>query len=319
VRNGLKPEDRLAAIHAGESSSLTVELHNLQTARELASERRSAQGGKSLPLEIPSYLDTPDGQIYSVLHASQAERRGTLLTCGPFGAERERAYLSMVRWARTLACDGFDALRFDYRGIGESSGRFREMNLASWRDDAERCAMGLYESAPEVPLILHGVRLGCLVAAELFASGIGDGLLLWAPPSCAREHLRDTLRHNLISQLLNEPDAPRRTREEQIAALEAGEPLNVDGYAWTAGLWNDAAKHPLVVPAAGDRRPWHALHGRSSAASALENLTPSRTEMVDAEDFWGTSSMLLVPRVDGYFQASRRWLGESGLWDPRIA
>jgi alpha/beta superfamily hydrolase len=259
--------------------------------------------------ELARYDDTLDEQIYSVLHAAKTPRKGAVLICGPFAAERERAYLSLVQWSRTLAAQGFDALRFDYRGIGESTGRFEEMTTSRWREDAELCAAHLSEASRGVPLILHGVRFGALLAAELFAAHVGDALLMWAPPASATELLRDTLRHNLISQRFNDPDAPGRTRDEQIAAIEAGELVNVDGYSWSADLWRDAQQHPLIVPAEDERRPWIALHTRRTAGSGSQL---ARAETIEAGDFWGTSSMLLVPHVEGFVDASLRWLGESG-------
>ena len=80
-------------------------------------------------LETPRYFDFADGQIYTVTHAALRPRRGTVLLCGPFGVERERAYMTLVQWARTLASRGFEVMRFDYRGHGESTGSFEDMTL----------------------------------------------------------------------------------------------------------------------------------------------------------------------------------------------
>jgi alpha/beta superfamily hydrolase len=276
--------------------------------------------GPAVPaLEIPAYYTHADGQIYSVLHKAPGGRRGAVLVCGPFGAERERAYVSLATWARTLAARGFDTLRFDYRGIGESSGRFEEQTLSHWREDAELCAARLSALAGDVPLILQGVRLGGIIAAELFAAGIGDALLLWAPPASACELLRETMRHDLIAQRFNDPRMPARTREAQLLALESGERVNIDGYSWSRELWRDAQEHALIVPSDLDPRPWSVLCTRTSSVCAGRAMPSVRLETVDAEDFWGTSSMLIVPRIDGFFRASLRWLDECRLWSGRIS
>lgn len=244
------------------------------------------------PVESAQFFDLADDQIYTVTHAAAGARRGAVLLCGPFGVERERAYLTIVHWARRLAAQGFEVMRFDYRGQGESTGVFEEMTLRRWREDAARCAAGLSEAARGEPLVLQGIRLGALIAAELFASSVGDGLLLWEPPDSAEALLRDTLRHNLVEQRKSDPTAPPKLREQLIAALEAGEQVNVDGYFWTRELWREAQGHPLLLPPASEVRPWQAF----------------RAQDVDADTFWGSSSPLLVPHSEGFFRASSQWL-----------
>jgi len=265
-------------------------------------------------LESPRFLDFADSQLYTVTHAALRPRRASVLLCGPFGIERERAYLTHVLWARTLAARGFEVMRFDYRGHGESSGAFEDMSFQRWREDAAFCAARLSAATRRDALVLQSTRLGALIAAELFAAGIGDGLLLWEPPASAEALLRDTLRHNLVAQRLSDPDAPPRVREHLIAALEAGELVNVDGYFWSRGLWRDAQRHPLVLPPAHEARPWHALHAQSGAAPVWTTDRPERPEAVDADTFWKSSSPLLVPRSDGFFRASLRWLDEHEPW-----
>jgi alpha/beta superfamily hydrolase len=266
--------------------------------------------------ESARYFDFADGQIYTVTHAASGPRRGALLLCGPFGIERERAYLTLVAWARALAARGFEVMRFDYHGNGESTGAFEDMTIARWREDAAFCAARLSAATPGCALVIHGTRLGALIAAELFASGIGDGLLLWAPPTSAEAMLRDTLRHNLVAQRMARPDTAPRVREQLIAALETGELVNVDGYFWTLALWKEAQLHSLLLPSAREDRPWHALHveGGADAPEASDALSQ---ESVDADTFWKSSSPMLVPDCEGFFRASLRWLDENEPWRGR--
>lgn len=249
----------------------------------------------------PGYLASTGEQVAFVHHRAAGTRRGAVLLLGPFAAERERAHLTLVRFARSLAAEGFDALRFDFRGVGESAGRFEDQTFSTWRDDARAALDHLASIAPGVPLSLVGVRLGALLAADLFAAGLGDRLLLWAPPESGRALLWETLRRTLTAEMMASPDAPRRTREQLAAELESGRSVNVDGYIWTRALWLDAHNWTLKPAPDGDTRPRLAVDFRPSSS-------PSATT---SERFWEAGSRLAADTTD-LFARSRAFLDGGG-------
>jgi len=264
---------------------------------------------------IHGYFDFQSDQIYHVMHHAIGRCRAAILICGPVGTERERSYPTFVKWARALAAQGFDVLRFDYRGIGESTGRFENMTITDWLNDAQFCAAQLREISPDVPLFLHGTRAGALIAAELFASGSGDGLLLWAPPASGHALLWDTLRRNLATQMVTSPHSPRQTREQLVATLEAGELINVDGYFWSRNLWTDAQLHTLTLPSETELRPWHTLsiNNLATPTAILNNQEHVRTK-----PFWEESSSF-CPSSDELFRVSSQWLQSVALDHGRLA
>jgi hypothetical protein len=134
-----------------------------------------------------------------------------------------------------LAARRIEALRFDYRGVGESSGVFEDMSFGIWNEDVEFLAGWLKSRSPDVPLILHGLELGALLSSKTFASGVGDALLLWSAPTSANEVLRRPLSRHVFKNVYE-----RKPLSEYVRQLEAGQPLEVEGYQWSGRLWRES-------------------------------------------------------------------------------
>jgi hypothetical protein len=171
--------------------------------------------------ESVGYIEVAGNQVYTVVHAASKPTAAVLL-CGPIGAERERAYRTLVDLARAIAGAGFVAMRFDYRGIGESTGRFEDLTLTDWRADIAACAAHLAAQAPGLPLALWGVRAGALLISESFQDGLGDAAMFCAPTS-GREMLHDVLRRKLVADALTERSGRRTSREELVQSLARGD------------------------------------------------------------------------------------------------
>ena len=123
-------------------------------------------------VEHAGYCKVSGAYLYTVLH-EVPDPLARVLLIGPFASERHNSYLPWVRWARYLAAKGIEVLRYDYRGIGESTGIFEEMTFDHWSEDVELLADWLKSRSPEVPLVLHGLEIGALLAGNAFHSGIG--------------------------------------------------------------------------------------------------------------------------------------------------
>lgn len=255
--------------------------------------------------ETAGFLDHHGEQLYYVLTEATGPRRGGMVIAMPFAGERPHSYPTVVRWARLAAALGFDVVRFDYRGIGESTGDFAAFNLTDRLEDMRACAQFLRTRIGDAPLVLHGMRLGAVLASELFASGIGDGLVLWASATSAQDHLFEVLRFTIAQEMVLDPKAPRRTRDECIQLLENGGRVNVAGYFWALSLWKDSANRPLVLPGAGESRPWRAVDIRFKVRPDAPQ-DPHRLQVACAR-FW-EEGLRMHPEVDPLLDDGKKWL-----------
>ncbi len=190
-------------------------------------------------------------------------------------------------------------LRFDYRGVGESTGAFKEMSFHSWVDDVERLSAWLRKRKGDAPLILHGLEMGGLLAARGFHNGEADALVLWSAPVNANQVLRSTLQRWIGPQQLLKREEDRRPPSHYFRLLEEGQSVEVDGYEWTPQLWSESvnfelpdAMVPPNDPAAAYRRPVRIVQlGKNAAPLVLGGLLNGFEE---SKDF----SWLFVPNYE---------------------
>jgi pimeloyl-ACP methyl ester carboxylesterase len=134
-------------------------------------------------------------QLMGIYHAAEPDvALGTgVVLCNPLGYEAMCAHRTYRHLARRLAAAGFDVLRFDYQGTGDSSGRNDEPHrVRAWLDSIGAAIDELRAVAGVTSVDLFGVRLGATLAA-LAAGERRDirGIVLWAPAVSGRAYVRE--------------------------------------------------------------------------------------------------------------------------------
>lgn len=232
-----------------------------------SSRRPSGNAAIETNRQEEGYLAVGGEQVYYVRHRAP-NPKAVVVLAGPFSPERSHIYISWVRWARFLASRGVEVFRFDYRGTGESTGRFEQMGFRAWLEDLRAVVDWAASASPGCPLVLQGYRMGALLVAKAFASGLGNALLLWFPPKSARDMLYESLRQRIIADFGAKAPGERPDRDQYMAKMRAGEAVEVEGYAWTGRLINEADEFSLELPEPGHHRP-HRIVQSDPAAGPL--------------------------------------------------
>jgi pimeloyl-ACP methyl ester carboxylesterase len=300
------------ALKDGFALLLRVQVRSFIPMRESSNQTVASMNqtpGNFKVVESNGYLEVGDEQLYYVLHKASKPQAIALLA-GHFPTERVISYALWIRWARFLARHGITALHFDYRGSGESTGDFAAMSFTDWREDIAACATWLRRQTPGVPLIISGLGMGGLLAAQPFQEGLGDALLLWSPPSQGDTALKEILIRRVSFDYATKKQSSPRTLADYITLLDSGGSVSVDGYSISGKLWRESAGLRLnLPPATGSNgsqqaRPWKIVKLASSeiplvAGAGVWRVLNPRVRM----DYFP-----LNPDLDAFFTKNLDWL-----------
>ncbi|HSI53672.1 MAG TPA: alpha/beta fold hydrolase [Ramlibacter sp.] len=181
------------------------------TPRPLAADQPVVEGA------VPLVFDAAGSWCFGWYHRATGAPRGVgVVLCRPIGYEAMCSYQTYTRLAELLARAGFDVLRFDYQGTGESAGDDADpYRVRAWMASIQCAAAQLRSLAGVSRLALFGVRLGATLAAHA-ASEMGDieSLVLWAPCVTGRAFTRE-----LRAASANRAIQPGAANEGDVEAL----------------------------------------------------------------------------------------------------
>ena len=137
------------------------------------------------------YIQTGDKSLNSVYHMPESMERDTgIVFCYPLGQEYIRCHRLFVNMANKSALLGYNTLRFDYSGTGDSSGDFKSLTLNSCLNDIHTVVQELKNTCDVSKIILIGVRFGATLSLLYSQKYKVDKLVLWSPVYNGQKYLK---------------------------------------------------------------------------------------------------------------------------------
>lgn len=132
---------------------------------------------------IPMLIGDAERSLHAVFTAASGKRRRrAAVLCPPFGPEFERTHRAGRLLAQRLGANGYDTLRFDYYGTGDSAGEDHAFTVDGAVDDALAAISEAKDLSGARRVTLIGMRDGARVALRAAAHAQGvDRLVLWDP------------------------------------------------------------------------------------------------------------------------------------------
>lgn len=140
----------------------------------------------------PTWFGRSERPQFGWLHQpAGGSGRAIAVLCPPLGHEAANTLPAFQELGGQLAASNIAALRFDYSGTGDSAGAWQdEGRLDDWVMSIHE-AIQFARSVCSGSVVLVGIRIGALLAAEAIARGTSvDGFVQWDPCMSGREFLR---------------------------------------------------------------------------------------------------------------------------------
>lgn len=212
--------------------------------------------------ETPFFYDSGS---FGVVHRPQGAGAPGWVICSPFGKERDRTNRLVFEWARVLAAEGYWALKFDYRGTGDSAGRFGDFTVHNYVEDISRAVAELERISGMPCRGVIGLRLGADLAA-IVASEFDRPLelVMWEPVVDGDRYRNSLLRTAMANEMVVSKGS-HRSRNDFRRELEAGRSVSVDGFSMSPRMYDSL----LRVKSAG-------LERSTSASTLIIQMTTAR-------------------------------------------
>ena len=252
----------------------------------------------------PFFLDTPAGALYAVRHRPQGPPARAVLVLPPLFEEKKPSYRVLYDLACRLTDDGAAVLRFDYHGTGDSTGRHADLTSATMREDAAAAAADLRERAPDVPLVLLGLRIGAALALDEARRLRAAAVVALAPIIKGKRFVSEVVRKKQVRSMMTAGQSGAVARDVAEARKHEA-PVDLDGFETSSRLLADlegmnfldapppAAARTLLVDVGVKEAP-----SADSAALAAALGAGAEARALKAPSFWNLTDAVRIPKLE---------------------
>lgn len=248
--------------------------------------------------------------LYAMAFAPVAESGEWVVHVPAFAEEMNKARRMVFLQASAFARAGFGVLVIDLYGTGDSAGDFGDARWDAWKGDLD-VAIEYAKSRGAKRVALWGLRLGCLLAADVIAMCPASisRLLLWQPVISGQVFLAQFLRLRIAAQMGE--GSKQDTVKSLRATLLAGTPIEVAGYRLRPDLAAriEALDLADLVPPRSTRVAWFDVVDAPGAELGVAGRRVIDRWQGDGialerrahrgDRFWSTQEIALVPSLIG--------------------
>lgn len=244
------------------------------------------------------------GAVHLTAFLPDGAARAAVVVAQPFAEEANKSRRMVALSGRAMAQRGMAVYVLDAYGCGDSAGDFSQASWPVWRQDLQMTAR-LAAERHQAPVVMMGVRLGALLAADALG-GLEDvsKVVLWQPAVSGAQLLTQFLRLRTAATMTG-------SHKESVADLKqrlaSGEHVEVAGYSVSPGLATAVEAATLKEPPAraSAMGVWFWLTGTDTVPLPLSAARDgwqqagwhTEMELLAGDAFWATQEIATVPEL----------------------
>ena len=235
----------------------------------------SALGENLLDIDdSPMWFGESTEQIFGWLAQPMDRKiRGAVVLVPTIGFEARNSRIAFAHLSRSLARAGFASLRFDYRGLGDSSGDFATVEPdPDWLQDI-RAAVDYFRTQGVASVSLVAIRLGATLSTVAIERGLVqvDALTLLDPCESGNSYLREQV-------------ALRSVRQEPLGEFAEGT-LETTEFLVPAKMASLLRPLTLTAPVTGVQKMLLVHRSSNKPPKAFRSIEPdSRIDLMTTDE-----------------------------------